>query len=40
LNPLLFAAAALAAFLIAGLTVAIQAGRAAMCRPVQALRYE
>ena len=40
LGPLLFGAAALAAFLIAWLTVATQAGKAAMSRPVNALRYE
>jgi putative ABC transport system permease protein len=40
LDPLIFAAAALAAFLIAWLTVASQAGKAAMARPIQALRYE
>ncbi|MEM9305033.1 MAG: ABC transporter permease [Pseudomonadota bacterium] len=40
LGPLLFGAAALAAFLIAWVTVATQAGKAAMSRPVNALRYE
>jgi putative ABC transport system permease protein len=40
LSPLLFGGAALAAFLIAWLTVASQAGKAAMSRPVLALRYE
>ena len=36
----LFAAAAVAALLVAWLTIASQAGRAALARPVNALRYE
>jgi putative ABC transport system permease protein len=39
-GPALFAAAAFAAFLIAWTTVASLARRAAMSRPIQALRYE
>ncbi|MDJ0654055.1 MAG: ABC transporter permease [Xanthomonadales bacterium] len=40
LSPLLFGAAALVALLIAWITVASQAGKAALSRPVLALRYE
>jgi putative ABC transport system permease protein len=40
LGPMLFVVAALAAFVIAWITVASQAGKAAMSRPVLALRYE
>ncbi len=40
LGPLLFGAAALAALVVAWLTVATQAGKAAMSRPVRSLRYE
>jgi putative ABC transport system permease protein len=40
LHPLLFVVAAIGAFLIAWVTVASQAGKAAMIRPIHALRYE